>query len=789
MRGAGKSWAWLCVAGALLCCTCSSDGSPESIGVATEPLSNIGAADGCGPTGSCYAGLLGGPWANVPLPAKVLSLTIDDGPGDFGADISTYLAGLPVPIRAAFFDNGNRFVTSTDLPNENNIAVTAGADSIVQQILAQGHLIANHTVTHRDMATDVLPAGPTQVFNELAETDQDLAGYFPSGFYLFRAPYGDFNPDDYSALAGTAMNKYVGPVYWDIGGVSTNYPDQAADWACWQGQITCGSVDAALGCPSVGALAYGTGYLTTKQCGDAYLKDVATFGAGIILTHDPYSWAKGNTLAMLQYILPILQADGYTFIRVDDVPEVRALLPPCDPSCTSCTGVTADQCRACAAGRYLSGTSCPLCDTCALGTYETAACTSTADTQCASCDPSCASCTGMGANACGTCVAGRYLSGTGCPLCDTCGPGTYQAVACTTTADTKCATCDPTCSTCSGAGPSACTACATATFLTAGACQACSVCPPGSIQTAACTATSDATCAACSPGSYASDAGLACLTCAAGSFAADAGSPACVPCAPGTSASTGQAACTSCLAGQVSDGGAAMCSTCPAGSAAPSDSAECQPCAAGTFAAAGAGACTACPAGTAAPASAAACTACAPGSASSAGMSTCSSCAAGTSASGPGATTCAPCAAGTYATGAGAATCASCGSCDDGDGCTSDECSSVVGCTHTPIPGCASDAGAPLTPIDAGSDAVSSAKAGTGMDASPATGGDAGKTAPTTLDAGARSADGAAASVGASGGCAVASGSPVDGGFVAGGAFVVFAWRRRRSRAEHSSRL
>jgi peptidoglycan/xylan/chitin deacetylase (PgdA/CDA1 family) len=695
----------------------------EQIGVATAQLSNIGQADGCSMTGSCYAGLLGGPWANVPLPAKVLSLTIDDGPGNFGAGIASYLAGLPVPIRATFFDNGNRFVTSTDLPNTNNIPLTAGADGIVTQILAQGHLIANHGVTHRDMATVVLPAGGNQLFKELSETDTDLAGYFPSGFYLFRAPYGDFNPGDYAALANTTMNKYVGPVYWDIGGVSTNYPDQAADWACWQGQITCGSVNAALGCPSVGALAYGTGYLTTQQCGDAYLKDIANFNAGIILTHDPYSWANGNTLAMLQYIIPKLQAEGYTFIRVDDVPEVRKLLPACDSSCTSCTGIQPNQCRACAAGRYLNGTSCPVCDSCT--------------------------------------------------------PGTYLAAVCTPTADTQCPACDPSCATCSGAGPDACTTCPTGSFLTAaGACQKCAVCAPGSFQTAACTPTSNTTCTACSPGTDAPDAGsLACVPCVAGTFAADAGAPTCQPCMAGSAAAPGQSGCTACMAGQTSDGGAAACSTCPAGSAAPSDSAECQTCAAGTYAAAGAGACTACVRGKFATSGAGSCTDCAAGSiAASAGMSACTPCPAGTYASSTGGSTCTACATGTFAPDAGATACTACGSCDDGKRCTLDQCDPATGCQHMAIPGCVPDAG-----VDAGSSMPTKEA---GSDAGSDAGHDATSSATSVPDASkgvdAAKAPPSSATPSASGGCAAGGSAPVDGGAVLCGVLVLGVARRRR---------
>jgi peptidoglycan/xylan/chitin deacetylase (PgdA/CDA1 family) len=357
-----------------------------------------------------YDGFKGGT-----LPAKTVALTFDDGPGIYASQLSTWLKGQN--IRAVFFVNGDRVTTSADLPNPNNITVTANVQSILAQIIADGHLVANHTVTHRDIVTDILPLadGSTQLFKELSETDTDINGYVPSGYYLFRAPYGSYNPTAYADLSGTAMNKYVGPVYWDAGGVNTNYggtnnPTQAADWACWQGDIQCGGVGT--GCTGAGASvnlngAGNQGYLTTTQCGDAYLAEITSVGRGVVLMHDPYYWSQGNTFEMVKYIVPKLQALGYSFARIDEVPAIKAALPPCDATCATCEGVGSDYCTSCNAGRYFSAGSCITCNTCGPGLYQVAACTPTSNTVCAPCDGSCATCSGAGATSCTSCATNK----------------------------------------------------------------------------------------------------------------------------------------------------------------------------------------------------------------------------------------------------------------------------------------------------------------------------------------------------------------------------------------------
>lgn len=464
------------------------------------------------PVGANRAALSAPLFVGASLPPKTLALTFDDGPGDFASGLSTYLKDQG--IRAAFFVNGARVATST-LPNPNGLGLTNNAPAILKQIVADGHLVANHTVTHRDMVQEVLPQGANQLLRELQETDNDIRDDVPSHHFLFRPPYGSWNDSVYADLKNTAMNKYVGPIYWDIGGASGNYPNSAADWACWGGQLGA----------AAGGAANGTGYATTQQCGDAYLNEIASVGHGIVLMHDPYSWGANNTFEMIKYMIPKLKEQGYSFVRVDEVPTIAAALP-CDAGCRTCAKLDATVCTSCSAGAFLNNgtcstcancgagtfqsaactattdTACSTCATCAAGTYVAAACGTTKDTVCSACDATCVTCTGAGPNQCATCAAGSFLSANACHACTTCAPGTFQASACSATKDTVCSACDPSCVTCTGPGANQCGSCPVGTFLSANACQACTTCAAGTFQSKACTPAEDTECTACAAGTF-----------------------------------------------------------------------------------------------------------------------------------------------------------------------------------------------------------------------------------------------------------------------------------------------
>ena len=565
---------------AIMIAACTSDRAPTGAVVLGESQQDT---HDHGRTAKVSQDLSSAQFFGTSLPAKTLALTFDDGPGPRTKELSIYLKSQN--IKAAFFMNGAR-LAATGLPNPNGITVVADPAGTLAQVLADGHLVANHATTHRDLTSQV-PDG--QRVQELSDTDTDIAGFVaPQNHLLFRAPYGAYNNTVFNTLSASAMNKYIGPIYWEAGGYDTGYPNRAADWACWQGAMKDGG----------GALinvGNGAGRATTQQCGDAYIAEIEnTFPKGIVLMHDPYEWAQGSTVDMVKYIVPILVGKGYSFVRVDEVPTIAAALPPppCDPTCATCSGPAANQCTACLGGRYKSGGQCLTCTTCGANEYVSTACTTTANTVCGACNAACASCSGAGASQCTSCAGGKYLSGGQCLACSACGASEYTVTACSANANTACAACDASCGTCTGPSNTECATCTANKYLSGGACSACSVCGAGTYQAAACAPTAntacgacDASCTACSgpnpnqcgscPASFyvsggachackvceagtfqaaacTTTANATCTACPAGSFSKVAGSTTCTKCEPGTSSAAGATSCTAC--GNCDDG-------------------------------------------------------------------------------------------------------------------------------------------------------------------------------------------------------------------------------------------
>ncbi len=230
------------------------------------------------------------------LPPKTLALTFDDGPGARTAELADWLHDRG--IRAGWFVNGFHI---WDPP-------------VLDTIVADGHLLGNHTQDHKSFtghATNTSRLSDWQIQDEITQTDALIAGKVDHDRFLLRPPYGDWDATSYNAVKDTAMGKYVGPVLWNIG--DKMGPNSAADWDCWQwgndGKI-----------------------LTVEQCGDLYVKEIDSLGRGIVLMHDFYfinnDPSQGGTVDMVKYIVPILLAKGYAFVRVDEVPEIAAQLPP-----------------------------------------------------------------------------------------------------------------------------------------------------------------------------------------------------------------------------------------------------------------------------------------------------------------------------------------------------------------------------------------------------------------------------------------------------------------------------
>ncbi|MBX3205683.1 MAG: polysaccharide deacetylase family protein [Labilithrix sp.] len=230
---------------------------------------------------------------------KSLALTFDDGPGPRTKQLSLYLKNQG--IEAAFFVNGR--------------SMGANGAEILQALVDDGHLVANHTETHQSLTGT--PPGPRpaapEVVRELTDTDVKIDPFIPSKRFLFRPPFGDYDDTTFAALSDSPMNKYVGPILWDVGDRLDEAAGRGADWDCWQD---------------------GTDAKRTpmKTCGDLYLTEIRRESRGIVLLHDPYFNEQDpelqGTVDMVQYMVPILKAEGFTFVRVDKVPEIASLLPP-----------------------------------------------------------------------------------------------------------------------------------------------------------------------------------------------------------------------------------------------------------------------------------------------------------------------------------------------------------------------------------------------------------------------------------------------------------------------------
>lgn len=204
-----------------------------------------------------------------------IALTFDDGPSEITSELSAYLRNEGIP--ATFFVNGMHI---------------PGRESVLDRQVADGHLLGNHTHTHAAL-TELTSS--IDIIQEVARTDWFLSTRVPEDKLFFRPPYGAWNETVAKTLAGTSMNKYQGPVGWDIGGELTW--STAADWDCWDRE---------------------NGRRTVKQCGELYLKEIRSKRRGVVLLHDgPPGGNAAKTLRMIKYIVPILKAEGYAFERID----------------------------------------------------------------------------------------------------------------------------------------------------------------------------------------------------------------------------------------------------------------------------------------------------------------------------------------------------------------------------------------------------------------------------------------------------------------------------------------
>ena len=134
---------------------------------------------------------------------KEIAISFDDGPAvNFTPEILHLLK--QENIKAAFFCIGNRI---------------AGNENIIKQIIADGHIIGNHSFSHHfwfDMFSS------KKMLDDLQQMDHEmekLTGLQPK---LFRPPYGVTNPN----LKKAVIKGGYTPVGWSVRSMDTVIKDE-----------------------------------------------------------------------------------------------------------------------------------------------------------------------------------------------------------------------------------------------------------------------------------------------------------------------------------------------------------------------------------------------------------------------------------------------------------------------------------------------------------------------------------------------------------------------------------
>lgn len=123
---------------------------------------------------------------------KKIALTFDDGPGIYTLEVLELLKKYKA--KATFFCIGKNIEQHPE---------------IIQKVIAEGHLVGNHSYSHSKFF-DFYPED--KITQELRQTDQLLEKFTPGKINFFRPPYGVTTPSIRRALRKTG-HKVIG---WNI---------------------------------------------------------------------------------------------------------------------------------------------------------------------------------------------------------------------------------------------------------------------------------------------------------------------------------------------------------------------------------------------------------------------------------------------------------------------------------------------------------------------------------------------------------------------------------------------
>lgn len=216
-------------------------------------------------------GLTASEWNGTSLTANQLSLTFDDVAGDAAEEIARYLQAVNAP--SVFFTAGVK-------ADERS--------SVLKTISAAGHLVGSLGWSGQDLSTAVDPV------LDVRRADVVMQTYASGNVFLIRSS-GSWNATVADALKAGGLSKYAGGIGMDVGWRTPGFND---DLACQQANQT------------------------ADICTTGYAAQIRKTQKGIVnfRTTTPF------TLSLLRVLIPQLQSESYTFLRVDNIPDVKAKL-------------------------------------------------------------------------------------------------------------------------------------------------------------------------------------------------------------------------------------------------------------------------------------------------------------------------------------------------------------------------------------------------------------------------------------------------------------------------------
>ncbi len=205
---------------------------------------------------------------------KRVAMTFDDGPNpETTPQVLDLLKKYSVP--ATFFINGSRV---------NGDAARA----VLTRILAEGHILANHSQKHLNLKT----LSSSQVDQQVKQTHEIIASTGTTPKY-FRFPFGSANCSAIEIVKGYGL-------------ITTGWHIDSGDW-CYA------SAKGGVGYCHPDTFRYVPDSFRSDMVGYT-LSQVRKRGGGVVLFHDIHQ----NTADSLEAVLSTLQNEGFTFVNVDD---------------------------------------------------------------------------------------------------------------------------------------------------------------------------------------------------------------------------------------------------------------------------------------------------------------------------------------------------------------------------------------------------------------------------------------------------------------------------------------